>query len=116
MNTIQAVREQQDAIDALPDRDYIKTICSVMIQMIDNPLTRNLDFTEARNLCKQFAEAIEVQLEQQASNITEPEEQVNYETDGDETLAIESFVKEHRKPTIDEAKAFLVKQGFTISE
>ena len=111
MDQIQAIRGQQDEIDALPDREYIKTICSIMGKMLENPATRNLDFSTARELCKKFAEDIEVQLEQQASNIAEPE--VEYDTD-DENEFGESFVKEQRKPTLDEAKSFLRKKGYCL--
>ena len=114
MNTIQQVRGMQDELDSLPDREYIKNICSIIGQMIDNPMTRNLDFAEARNLCKQFAEAIEVQLEQQAGNITEPEnEDIAYEADNDMDMG-ESFVKQNRKPTLEEAKEFLHRKGFRL--
>lgn len=99
---IQWAREQQNALDSLDDREYIKTICNIMVKMLNNPATRNLDFSQARALCKDFAEAIEVQLEGQASNITEPE------------FGFESFVKEDRKPTLDEAKAYLAKKGYIL--
>lgn len=109
---IQWARERQNEIDALDDREYIKTICSTMIKMLDNPATSNLDFSEARALCKDFAEAIEVQLEGQASNIAEPEAPA--EEFNDDNFGFESFVKEDRKPTLDEAKAYLAKKGYVL--
>ena len=112
MDQIQQARERQDSIDALDDREYIKTICGIVTQMINNPATRNLDFSEARNLCKQFAEAIEVQLESQASNITEPDEdEITY---NDDAYTAESFIRQNRKPTLSEAKKFLNKKGYTL--
>lgn len=111
MDQIQQARQMQDSIDALDDREYIKTICSYIGQMIDNPATRNLDFTEARALCKQFAESIEIQLENQASNITEPEDDIAYDNNDFD----ESFIKQNRKPTMDEAKRFLTKQGYRLN-
>lgn len=110
---IQWARERQNEIDALDDREYIKTICSTMIKMLDNPATRNLDFSEARALCKDFAESIEVQLEGQASNIAEPEETTDEEFD-DGNVDFESFVKQDRKPTLREAKAYLAKKGYVL--
>lgn len=113
MDQIQQARQMQDSIDALDDREYIKTICSYIGQMIDNPATRNLDFTEARELCKQFAESIEIQLENQASNITEPEDDIAYDNDGIDFD--ESFIRQNRKPTMAEAKRFLKKQGYRLN-
>lgn len=113
MDQIQQARQMQDSIDALDDREYIKTICSYIGQMIDNPATRNLDFTEARELCKQFAESIEIQLENQASNITEPEDDIAYDNDGIDFD--ESFIRQNRKPTLAEAKQFLKKQGYRLN-
>lgn len=109
---IQWAREQQTALDALDDREYIKTICNLMVKMLDNPATSNLDFTQARALCKDFAESIEVQLEGQAANITEPEAPA--EEFNDDNFGFESFVKEDRKPTLDEAKAYLAKKGYVL--
>lgn len=109
---IQWAREQQNALDALDDREYIKAICNLMVKMLDNPATSNLDFSQARALCKDFAEAVEVQLEGQASNITEPEAPT--EEFDDANFGFESFVKEDRKPTLDEAKAYLAKKGYVL--
>ena len=106
---IQWAREQQNALDALDDREYIKAICNLMVKMLDNPATSNLDFSQARALCKDFAE---VQLEGQASNITEPEAPA--EEFNDDNFGFESFVKEDRKPTLDEAKAYLAKKGYVL--
>ena len=113
MGQIQQARQMQDSIDALDDREYIKTICSYIGQMIDNPATRNLDFSEARELCKQFAESIEIQLENQASNITEPEDDIAYDNDGIDFD--ESFIRQNRKPTLYEAKQCLKKQGYRLN-
>ena len=78
---IQWAREQQNALDALDDREYIKAICNLMV-------------------------------EGQASNITEPEAPA--EEFNDDNFGFESFVKEDRKPTLDEAKAYLAKKGYVL--
>lgn len=115
MSQIQSARNMQDQIDAMGDREYIKTICNTIIKMLDNPATSSLDLSTARTLCQDFAEQVEADLERNADQIDfdgtntpaeEPveEEEVSMDDDFD--------FDESYRPSLKEAKDILRKHGY----
>ena len=115
MSQIQSARNMQDQIDAMGDREYIKTICNTIIKMLDNPATSSLDLSTARTLCQDFAEQVEADLERNADQIDfdgtntpaeEPveEEEVSMDDDFD--------FDESYRPSLKKAKDILRKHGY----
>lgn len=121
MSQIQSARNMQDQIDAMGDREYIKTICNTIIKMLDNPATSSLDLSTARTLCQDFAEQVEADLERNADQIdfdgtntpaeepiaeepVEEEEEVSMDDDFD--------FDESYRPSLKEAKDILRKHGY----
>lgn len=116
MSQIQSARNMQDQIDAMGDREYIKTICNTIIKMLDNPATSSLDLSTARTLCQDFAEQVEADLERNADQIdfdgtntpaeepVEEEEEVSMDDDFD--------FDESYRPSLKKAKDILRKHGY----
>jgi hypothetical protein len=120
MSQIQAARGMQDQIDAMGDRDYIKTICNTIIKMLDNPATSNLDLSTARTLCQDFAEQIEADLERNADQL-DFDGANNQDVPAEEPVADETPVAEDEldfevdesyTPSLKEAKDILRKHGY----
>jgi len=120
MSQIQAARGMQDQIDAMGDRDYIKTICNTIIKMLDNPATSNLDLSTARTLCQDFAEQIEADLERNADQL-DFDSANNQDVPAEEPVADETPVAEDEldfdfdesyRPSLKEAKEILRANGY----
>lgn len=124
MSQIQSARNMQDQIDAMGDREYIKTICNTIIKMLDNPATSSLDLSTARTLCQDFAEQVEADLERNADQIdfdgtnTPAEEQIAEEQIAEEPVEEEVSMDddfdfdESYRPSLKEAKDILRKHGY----
>lgn len=120
MSQIQSARNMQDQIDAMGDRDYIKTICNTIIKMLDNPATSNLDLSTARTLCQDFAEQVEADLERNADQI-DFDGANNQDVPAEEPIADETPVAEDDldfefdesyTPSLKEAKEILRANGY----
>lgn len=121
MSQIQSARNMQDQIDAMGDREYIKTICNTIIKMLDNPATSSLDLSTARTLCQDFAEQVEADLERNADQIdfdetnTPAEEQIAEEpVEEEEEVSMDDDFDfdESYRPSLKEAKDILRKHGY----
>lgn len=120
MSQIQSARNMQDQIDAMDDREYIKTICNTIIKMLDNPATSNLDLSTARTLCQDFAEQVEADLERNADQIdfdgtnNLDEEPIAEEPVEEEEVSMDDDFDfdESYKPSLKEAKDILRKHGY----
>ncbi len=120
MSQIQSARNMQDQIDAMGDREYIKTICNTIIKMLDNPATSSLDLSTARTLCQDFAEQVEADLERNADQIdfdgtnTPAEEQIAEEPAEEENVSMDDDFDfdESYRPSLKEAKDILRKHGY----
>lgn len=121
MSQIQSARNMQDQIDAMGDREYIKTICNTIIQMLDNPATSSLDLSTARTLCQDFAEQVEADLERNADQIdfdgtnASAEEQIAEEpVEEEEEVSMDDDFDfdESYRPSLKEAKDILRKHGY----
>lgn len=120
MSQIQSARNMQDQIDAMDDREYIKTICNTIIKMLDNPATSSLDLSTARTLCQDFAEQVEADLERNADQIdfdgtnTPTEEPVAEEPAEEEEVSMDDDFDfdESYRPSLKEAKDILRKHGY----
>ena len=114
-NQLAAAHEQERAINAMDDRDYIVTVCNVIAQALKSSATRNLDLSEIRALVTEMQEKIEDKIYAQADKLEEPE--VPEEEDlGDELedLDLGESKKSSKKLTIKEAKKILLKSGYNI--
>ena len=114
-NQLAAAHEQERAINAMDDRDYIVTVCNVIAQALKSSATRNLDLSEIRALVTETQEKIEDKIYAQADKLEEPE--VPEEEDlGDELedLDLGESKKSSKKLTIKEAKKILLKSGYNI--
>ena len=120
MSQIQAARGMQDQIDAMGDRDYIKTICNTIIKMLDNPATSSLDLSTARTLCQDFAEQVEADLERNADQL-DFDGANNQDVPAEEPVADETPVAEDEldfevdesyTPSLKEAKEILRAHGY----
>ena len=121
MDQIQTARNMQDQIDAMGDREYIKTICNTIIKMLDNPATSQLDLSTARTLCKDFAEQVEADLERNADQIdfdaanANNDETAATETEEPLDLGDEEYnFDESYQPSLKEAKEILRQNGYII--
>lgn len=123
MSQIQSARNMQDQIDAMGDREYIKTICNTIIKMLDNPATSSLDLSTARTLCQDFAEQVEADLERNADQIdfdgannqdVPAEEPIAEEPVEEEEVSMDDDFDfdESYRPSLKEAKDILRKHGY----
>jgi len=117
-NQLAAAHEQERAINAMDDRDYIVTVCNVIAQALKSSATRNLDLSEIRALVTEMQEKIEDKIYAQADKLEEPEVP---ETPAEEDLSDEledldlgESKKSSKKLTIKEAKQILLKAGYNI--
>lgn len=62
-------RSQEREIEALPDREYIQTVCNVIVQALKNPATENLDLSGIRQLVKEFSDQLEDKIYAQADRL-----------------------------------------------
>lgn len=114
-NQLAAAHEQERAINAMDDRDYIVTVCNVIAQALKSSATRNLDLSEIRALVTEMQEKIEDKIYAQADKLEEPEVPEEEEL-GDELedLDLGESKKSSKKLTIKEAKQILLKAGYNI--
>lgn len=110
-------REQERAINAMDDRDYIVTVCNVIANALKSPTTRNLDLSEIRQLVANVQEQIEDKIYAQADKLEAPEEETGLE-DGDldnlDDLDLGESTTTSKKFSLKEAKEILLKSGYNI--
>lgn len=110
VNQIAAARQREKEINAMGDRDYIKTVCQVLIQVMDSPLTQNIDLSEIRTIVNQAQEAVEDKIYAQSDKLGMPAEEPGLDDDalGDVGLG------ESKKFSLEQAKKILSEQGYNI--
>lgn len=111
-----AAREQEKAINAMDDRDYIVTVCNVIANALKSPTTRNLDLTEIRQLVANVQEQIEDKIYAQADKLEAPEEDnLGGLDDADlDDLDLGESTETSKKFSLKEAKEILLKSGYNI--
>ena len=110
-------REQERAINAMDDRDYIVTVCNVIANALKSPTTRNLDLSEIRQLVANVQEQIEDKIYAQADKLEAPEENLEEPGLGDDDLDdldLGESTKTSKKFSLKEAKEILLKSGYNI--
>ena len=112
-------REQEKAINAMDDRDYIVTVCNVIAQALQSPTTRNLDLTEIRQLVANVQEQIEDKIYAQADKLEAPEEpaeddDLDLDTGDLDDLDLGESTETSKQFTLKEAKEILLKSGYNI--
>lgn len=112
-------REQEKAINAMDDRDYIVTVCNVIAQALQSPTTRNLDLTEIRQLVANVQEQIEDKIYAQADKLEAPEEpaeddDLDLDTGDLDDLDLGESTETSKKFSLKEAKEILLKSGYNI--
>jgi hypothetical protein len=115
-------REQERAINAMDDRDYIVTVCNVIANALKSPTTRNLDLSEIRQLVANVQEQIEDKIYAQADKLEEPEVPEEDLDLGDEGLGDDDLddldlgesTETSKQFTLKEAKEILLKSGYNI--
>ena len=110
-------RDQERAINAMDDRDYIVTVCNVIANALKSPTTRNLDLSEIRTLVTEMQEKIEDKIYAQADKLEAPEENLEEPGLGDDDLDdldLGESTKTSKKFSLKEAKEILLKSGYNI--
>lgn len=110
-------REQERAINAMDDRDYIVTVCNVIANALKSPTTRNLDLSEIRQLVANVQEQIEDKIYAQADKLEAPEEEPGLEDDDLDNLDdldLGESTETSKKFSLKEAKEILLKSGYNI--
>lgn len=108
-------REQERAINAMDDRDYIVTVCNVIANALKSPTTRNLDLSEIRQLVANVQEQIEDKIYAQADKLEAPEEEEPGLADDDlDDLDLGESTETSKQFTLKEAKEILLKSGYNI--
>ena len=110
-------REQERAINAMDDRDYIVTVCNVIANALKSPTTRNLDLSEIRQLVANVQEQIEDKIYAQADKLEAPEEEPGLEDDDLDNLDdldLGESTNTSKKFSLKEAKEILLKSGYNI--
>lgn len=118
-----AARGQEREIEALPDREYIQTVCNVIVQALKNPATDNLDLSEIRGLVKEFSDKLEDKIYDQADRLgTETTDTTDTtdtaDVDLDTGYNVDTFdedFNESTKTRVDEAIFLLKKAGYTVN-
>lgn len=107
-------REQERAINAMDDRDYIVTVCNVIANALKSPTTRNLDLSEIRQLVANVQEQIEDKIYAQADKLEAPEEETGLGDDDLDDLDLGESTETSKQFTLKEAKEILLKSGYNI--
>lgn len=102
-----AARQREKEINAMGDRDYIVTVCEVIVNALRSPFTQNLDLSEIRTIVDQAQQAIEDKIYAQADKLGAPAEPGL----GDDDLDLGESTK---KFNLKEAKDILLKSGYNI--
>lgn len=108
-----AARQREKEINAMGDRDYIVTVCEVIVNALRSPLTQNLDLSEIRTIVDQAQQAIEDKIYAQADKLGAPEEPANPGLD-DDALDDLDLGESTKKFNLKEAKDILLKSGYNI--
>ena len=107
-------REQEKAINAMDDRDYIVTVCNVIANALQSPTTRNLDLSEIRQLVANVQEQIEDKIYAQADKLEAPEEEPGLDDTDLDDLDLGESTETSKQFTLKEAKEILLKSGYNI--
>lgn len=105
-----AARQREKEINAMGDRDYIVTVCEVIVNALRSPLTQNLDLSEIRTIVDQAQQAIEDKIYAQADKLGAP---ANPGLD-DDSLDDLDLGESTKKFNLKEAKDILLKSGYNI--
>jgi len=122
-NDLAAARSQEREINALPDREYIQTVCNVIVQALKNPATANLDLSEIRQIVKELSDQIEDKIYAQADRLGTETEQTPAIADAslddelnnlDDDFRAESTIKDSEKLVL-ESIDLLKKAGYNVN-
>lgn len=108
-----AARQREKEINAMGDRDYIVTVCEVIVNALRSPLTQNLDLSEIRTIVDQAQQAIEDKIYAQADKLGAPAEPTEPGL-GDDALDDLDLGESTKKFNLQEAKDILLKSGYNI--
>lgn len=115
-------RSQEREIEALPDREYIQTVCNVIVQALKNPATENLDLSGIRQLVKEFSDQLEDKIYAQADRLgtasETPAEDLSLDDEinnlDNEDFRVESTLSDSDKVVL-ESITLLKKAGYNVN-
>lgn len=115
-------RSQEREIEALPDREYIQTVCNVIVQALKNPATENLDLSGIRQLVKEFSDQLEDKIYAQADRLgtasETPAEDLSLDNElenlDNEDFRVESTLSDSDKVVL-ESITLLKKAGYNVN-